>query len=241
MKKRTTQTILFALGLSVLSPTIKAQASETPNIEQETEDPQEELKEKAKKWGLKALEFFVETGEKADQKMEQAEDYVDETIELNIYKHESLWLITDMPNTAPNEERHYYFVDKNSIPLKWTTYYDALGNKVKKSDPKAVRKYEQIRYFAIGDSENRFMIRNDYNLLNNTWTTNYVDFDTEYVWEEETELEFGRFINLDDIIPEDMQKEKYSKQDLQEILEILNNCEYELTSDSFKREQNLKK
>ena len=237
MNKRTAKAILAALSLSILSPTIEVQANETTNTDIQTEDTQEKLKE----LGKRALQFFVETGEKADQKKEQVEDYMDKTIELNIYKHESLWLITDLPNTNPNEKRHYYFVDKNSPTLKWTTYYDAFGNKVKQNDPTAVRKYEQIRYFAIGDSENRFMIRNDYNLLNNTWTTNYIDFDTEYLWEEETILEFGRFGNMDDIIPKDMQKEKYSNQDLQKILEVINDCEYEMTSDSLKKEQNLKK
>ena len=124
---------------------------------------------------------------------------------------------------------HYYFIDKNSLfPMKWTTYYDNNGNKVNKNDPNVARVYEQIRYLAIGDSENRLMMRTDKNLIDGSISINYVDFNTDYTWEEEIPIEFGIFRNPDDIIPKDKQKEKYSKQDLQEVLEILNDLDYEI-------------
>lgn len=226
-KKKIIQTALFTLGFFLLSPEF-VMASETVSEEQ-TKDTNEELKESAKQLGKQALDFFIKASDYADEKMEKGKEIIDETIELNIHKHEDLWLVTDIPNENPSEKRHYYFIDINPLlPQKWTTYYDKNGNKVNKNDPNIARVYEQIRYLAIGDSENRLMMRTDKNLIDGSISINYVDFNTDYTWEEEIPIEFGIFRNLDDIIPKDKQKEKYSKQDLQEVLEILNDLDYEI-------------
>lgn len=155
---------------------------------------------------------------------------------LPIYKQESLWLITDMPNVDPSEEHNYYFIDKNNVKIKFTTYYDKKGNKVEEEDKTAVRALEQIEYLPITLKDKSFVIRNEYDLENGTVTTNFVDFDMEYCWDEETDLEYGRFVDVSEIIPEDMQKEKYSAYDLSEILEVINDPDYEIFIVPMERE-----
>lgn len=224
MNKKIIRTALFALAFSLLSPTY-TNAEE----EKQTKDEKEEYKENAKQLGKQALDFLIKTNDLKENKIEKGIEIYDETVEFNIYKPEDLWLVTDIPNENPSEKRHYYFIDKNPlIPMKWTTYYDNNGNKVSKNDPNVTKIYEQIRYSAIGDSENRLMIRTDKNVMDGTISINYVDFNSDYIWEEEIPIEFGIFKNPNEIIPKDKQKERYSKQDLQEILEILNNLEYEI-------------
>lgn len=118
MNKRTAQIILASLGISVLSPAIEVQAKETTSVEQETKDSNEELKEQAKKWGLKALDFFVDANELADETI--TDPVIDTYQEKKTYKHEELWLITDMPNTDPKEARHFYFVKKKKTKIPVT-------------------------------------------------------------------------------------------------------------------------
>ncbi len=82
-----------------------------------------------------------------------------------------------------------------------------------------------------------FVIRTDYNLIDQTFISNFADFNIDYLWEEETPLEYGRIVNISDFIPEDMQKDKYTENDLKAILDVLNNCDYVLTSKSFNLEK----
>lgn len=147
---------------------------------------------------------------------------------IPIYKQESLWLITDTPNVDPNEERHYYFIDKNNAKIKITTYYDNKGNKVEEDSASAIIKYEQKSYLPITLKDDSFVMRNTYNLMTGETSINFVDFDLEYYWEKEIEIEYGRFTDVSLIIPEEMQKEKYSAYDLEKILEVINNPEYEI-------------
>lgn len=158
-------------------------------------------------------------------------DEIEDAIVYNkipIYKQDSLWLITNTPNVDPNEERNYYFIDKNNVKIKYTTYYDKEGNEIEENSENAIRKCEQKQYLPITLKEESFVIRNQYDLINGTVTTNYIDFDMEYSWEEFTYFEYGRFTDVSSIIPEEMQKEKYSAYDLNEILEIINDPEYEI-------------
>lgn len=154
---------------------------------------------------------------------------------LPIYKQESLWLITDTPNIDPSEERNYYFIDKNNVKIKATTYYDKNGSEVEEIDETAVRSLEQKQYLPITFKDKSFVIRNNYDLKNGTVTTNFADFDTEYYWEEDIPLEYGRFVDVSEIIPEEKQKEKYSDSDLSEILEIINDPEYEIFIEPMER------
>lgn len=227
MKKNASKIVLATLGVTIgvatTSPTL-VNAQEPASTEQ-TDETKEELKE----FGKKTLDWFIKANEFVEDKIEKGENAI-----IN-YKQESLWLITDTPNIDPNEERNFYFVyNKGNIP--YTTFYDAYGNKVEKNSPVAVRKYSQERYAGVAGSDKIFMIRSYYDLKNNTFTTNYVDFDTDYLWEENEPLEFGRFANINDIIPEDMQKEKYTIEDLQEIIAVINDCNYDLSPTTRRRE-----
>lgn len=187
---------------------------------------QVEAKEEQEKFTLDLNKLFKKTND-----LENSIIYN----ELPIYKQESLWLITDTPNIDPSEERNYYFIDKNNIKIKATIYYDKNGNEVEEIDETAVRSLEQKQYLPITFKDKSFVIRNNYDLENGTITTNFADFDTEYYWEEDIPLEYGRFVDVSKIIPEEKQKEKYSAYDLSEILEIINDPEYEIFIEPMER------
>lgn len=168
----------------------------------------------------------------------QANDYVNEyTDNFAVYKQDSLWLITDTPNVNPNEERNYYFIDTSTKGWEKTTFYNKYGNEVEKNSKDAVRKTEvqTYEYLTISGKLETFTIRYEYDLKNGTITSNFADFDTEYYWEEDIPLEYGRFVDVSEIIPEEKQKEKYSAYDLSEILEIINDPEYEIFIEPMER------
>lgn len=237
MNKRLTKAILLSLCVAT-APSPEVIAKEPTRAEEENDDKKEELKELAKKWGWKIIEKSEEISDKANEKIidPATEAISDAAKEITLYKHDSLWLITDIPNTDPKEQRHYFFVNKNVPTRKETTFYDALGMQVEKNDKSAIRKFETEKYISVSDAYTFFTIKSDYDLTNYTWSTNVIDFDASYLWEEDTPIEYGRFRNISDIIPIDMQKEKYSTKDLNEILEVINDCQYELSSPSLKRE-----
>ncbi len=169
------------------------------------------------------------------KKVDKVEDSIINN-KIPMYKQDALWLITDTPSVDPSEERNYYFIDKNNAKLKLTTFYDKKGNKVEEEDASAVRKYEQKMYLPVTLDGKNFVIRDDYNLINDTVTTNFVDFDEEYFFDEDTLAEYGRFTDVSAIIPEDMQKEKYSAYDLDAILEVINDPDYEIFVVPMKKE-----
>lgn len=220
MKKNSFNTLLLALCMcSVYSSQVEAKES--------TSITTDDIKSFTKKYAKKGLDLILE-----------ANDFVNEyTDNIPTYKHDSLWLITDIPNVDPNEERNYYFVDTSTKGWEKTTFYNQYGNEVEDNSKDAVRKTEvqTYTYVTFSGKLETFTIRYDYDLKNGTITSNFADFDTEYYWEEDTPLEYGRFADVSEIIPEDKQKEKYSDYDLSEILEIINDPEYEIFIEPMKR------
>ncbi len=162
---------------------------------------------------------------------------VEPSYEVPLFDHNSLWLVTDIPNVDPQDARNYFFVFNKIRFLRSTAFYDKNGNKFLKNDGTAVRKYEQEEYTSVSTLGKNFVIRTDYNLIDQTFISNFADFNIDYLWEEETPLEYGRIVNISDFIPEDMQKDKYTENDLKAILDVLNNCDYVLTSKSFHLEK----
>lgn len=225
MKKKKLQSILFALCFfSLLSNEVYAK-------EETTNYPKEDIKEFGKKMGKGFLDKVVEANDNINDKIS----------EIALYKQDSLWLITDIPNIDPNEQRNYYFVDANYLfsLTKITLFYNQYGEVVSKNDPKAVRKVERTMYpYLTLEVEETFYMEYEYDLVNNTITTNFVDFNEEYLWDSETTATYGRIADVSLVIPEDIQKPKYSDADLTEILEIINDPEYELFGNvELKRER----
>ena len=62
-----------------------------------------------------------------------------------------------------------------------------------------------------------------------TFTINYTDFDKALPYDENTNAKYGRFANIGDVLPEEYLKEKYSTEDLKELLELINDPTYELS------------
>ena len=63
---------------------------------------------KAKSLGKKAVEYSS-----------KAEDKVFDTMRgIELYDKDKIWLITDIPNVNPDEERNYYFVNGNFPKMK---------------------------------------------------------------------------------------------------------------------------
>lgn len=224
MKKKSLNTLMFVLCFATLLPTEVQAKEETSSYSKE------DLKDSVKKLGTDFLDKIVEANDVINEKLS----------DIPMYKQDSLWLITDIPNVDPSEERNYFFVDTNPLTtIEKNTYYNQDGKKVAENDAKAVRKLEQFMYtyLTFSDVEKTFIMEYDYNLVEQTFTTNFVDFNEEYTWDEDVKVEYGRFVDVSLIIPEELQKPKYSDHDLKEILEILNDCEYEFFETPLKRER----
>lgn len=221
MKNKTLKTLLFVLCFASLLPN------------------EVEAKEKTANFTIEGLK---EAGKKILDKVVEANEAINEKIsEIAFYKQESLWLITDIPNVDPSEERNYYFVDTNPLVSfgQITLYYNQYGDKVSKNDPEVTRKVERTMYpYLTIEVEKTFYMEYEYDLVNNTITTNFVDFNEDYFWDSETLATYGRIVDVSKVIPEDMQKSKYSDEDLTEILNIINDPDYELFENKqLKREK----
>ena len=73
---------------------------------------EETLENKLFTWGKKLVDWSSKVDQKINDKV--VEPASDKLSEQEVIKHDSLWLITDMPGVDPNTERHYYFVNKNT-------------------------------------------------------------------------------------------------------------------------------
>ncbi len=89
-KKKIMSSLMFALCIVAVNPSeVKAK---------DENYSKEDLKNLTK--GL--LKWTVNTADDINNKINSKID------EISLYKEESLWLITDIPNVDPSEERHYY-------------------------------------------------------------------------------------------------------------------------------------
>jgi len=216
-----------------------AEAKELVLSEKETYfgKSKDEWKEKAKEVGKDIVDWSLKAEEYVNQKAVEPVQEKLSTIEF--YKHDSLWLITDKPNKDPNEERNYYFIDKNAPSIKWTFYYDADGNYVSRNSENIVKMEIREMYVSLTDPDVVFKIEKWLDYEHNTFSLNYEDFDSTVFYNEDSEVTYGRFVRIEDIIPLDAVKEKYSMQDLKDILEIINQTDYNLTKEqSYSRVRN---
>ena len=220
-KLKSMKAILLATSL-VLSNPVTSYAK-TPALATE----EGTLKDKLSEWGSK----FFDWAEKADGKInEEVVDPAKEKVsEIELYKQESLWLITDMPSVSPEKERNYFFVNKNIPNFKWTYYYDKYGNEVSEDSPELAKMEIRKMYVSLTNPEIVFKIEEWFDYETFTFTINYTDFDKALPYDENTNAKYGRFANIGDVLPEEYLKEKYSTEDLKELLELINDPTYELS------------
>lgn len=227
MNKRTLKAMLLSLCVFAANP-MNVSAKES-FINYDADD----LKEKAKEYGKR----IVEEAEKIDQKINDkvVDPAKDKLSDITLYDENSLWLVTDIPGADPSIERHYFFVNKNFPLIKTTTHFDFFGNKVKRDDVSAIRKYEKKLYASLTNADDTFLAECNYSLQSNIFSNNYVFLDTDEMWIENCLTDYGVFNDVSIIIPEDKRKDKYSTKDLEEIIEIVNDVNYEFGSISLER------
>ena len=219
MKKyRFFRTAIIAGALSLVNPVIVEAKEKT--FFGYTED---QLKSSAKLFGSKLYDWCVEVDEVIQEKA--VEPIKDTLSDIEIYAHDSLWLVTDMPSENPSEKRHYYFINKNTPSIKASYSYDKYGNKVDNDSPRAIKREQREMYVSLTDLETVFKIEYWLDLKTYQFTLNYQDFDEYRLYDEESDCKYGRFTSIEDIVPEELLKEKYSTKDLKEIEEYLNNLE----------------
>ena len=220
MNKNILKALLFSLCLSSITP-IEVSAEEKNYFEFTNED----LKKIADALGnSKIVRFSEKVNEMIQEKA--MEPIIEKIKDINYFKPDSLWLVTDIPNENPNEKRNYYFVYNKICFYKTTTFFDKENNEVDKNNKNAVRKREKALYLSASNPEKTFVMETNYDLVNRTFTTNFVDFNEDYVWEEENQVQYGRFVDILPYIPEELQQDKYDATLLQEIEYILNDCDY---------------
>lgn len=224
MKKINLKRIAFYSILCSLTLSRPSYAEEEKTYFGNTE---EEWLEKGKKYGTALYDWCSKVDEKINDAV--VDPLKEKTSEIPFYKEDSLWLITDIPNKDPEEERHYYFIDKNTPSITSTTSYDKWGKKVDNDSIEAVKREQKEMYVSLTNYEEVFLIRYVMDLERGTYEVNYEDFSFDKMYEEVETLDYGRFVDVKSFIPEDLRKEKYSTKDLKEILDILNDKNYEIT------------
>lgn len=196
----------------------------------------ESLDEKAKEAGKKIVHWSLEVEQKVNEKL------VDPALEIAqsipFYHHYSLWLITDIPEIDPTEKRNYYFVNKNISIWKRTFYYDENGRSISKNADDIAKIEIREMYLSVTNPECVFKIEHWLDCKNGTYTVNYVALDRDTLYSPVDGYDYGKFAEIDDMIPEDKRKEKYSTEDLKEILDIINDVDYTFTqSDELTRKR----
>lgn len=185
----------------------------------------EELKNKASSVGQDIVDWCENVDNKINENIvDKAKEKVSE---IELFSHDSLWLITD---TKEDKERHFYFVNRNTPTIKTTTYFDKWNNPVSKNAVDAVKKREKEMFVSVSNIEEAFVMETYYDFINNRVTSNYVELNEDKTTFLENEGRYGRFVSFDFLLPSDKIKEKYSIEDLKEILELLNNPSYKISN-----------
>ncbi len=206
MKKKLLYEIRCALlSLSLLNPSMIVMAKEK-NEKVETEDKVKD-----------AMNRLVNWCEKVDELVnEKVVDPVEDKLgELPLYKEESLWYITNL------ETKESFFIDKNTPTWQSTIFLDNEGNTVSKNAATARYRKEKEMYISITDLEETFLIITIMDYQEKYCSVNYTD-------KKETINEKTKYLretNMENVIPSDLRKEKYSANELKEILNIVSEKE----------------
>lgn len=187
----------------------------------------EDLDEKAKEAGKKIVNWSSEVEQKVNEKL--VDPVVEFAQSIPFYHHDSLWLITDIPEANPNEKRNYYFVNKNTPTLKWTFYYNEDGRSISKNADDIAKIEIREMYLSVTNPECVFKTEHWLDCKNGTYTVNYVSLDCDNLYSPVDGYDYGKFSEIDDMIPENKRKEKYSTEDLKDILDIINDVDYTIS------------
>lgn len=179
---------------------------------------------KAKSLGKKAFDYSLKVEDKVYDKMRS----------LEVYEANKVWLITDEPTVNPEEKRNYYFVNGSFAKGKKTTYYDKYNHKVKDDSSKKAYATIERFYFIGADTEKGFMATDTINYKDYTVTTNYVDFNKDYLYDENLDVTYGRILDWASLLPESEIKETYSLEELRTLLDnYFNNYDYALGKEAL--------
>ncbi len=196
------------LASSLLINPIKVEGKEKENLDAWS---------KAKYYGEKLYDWCV-----------KVDDYVNEHVvdpigekasEVEMFKKDSLWLITNEPSIDPSLGRHYFFIDKNTPSIKKRTFYNEPNGLPTKKEGRYEEEKEM--YVSLNDIDEVFLMKTTLDHETNTFTKNYVDLDSKNLYDENATAKYGRFVHIEDMVPESMIKEKYSKEDLTQIVNFL--------------------
>ena len=170
-----------------------------------------------------------------------AHSYLDKTIDYDI---DTLNIVTFKPNSNPNEEREYYFVNSLVPGLPKIYYLDEEGNEVnKKSENKRFKVKVKIHHTITEDtngSKYNFEEKTYEDLVTNETWSNVVDLSNEeyYLTNNSDLIEFGIFSDIKDVLPQDLIKDEYTLSEVKELTEYINDVNNDL---AFSNDLNLKR
>ncbi len=172
------------------------------------------------------LDYFEQIDEKISGVTSQVGDAAKE---IEMWKPESLWLITTVPNKNPDEQRDYFFVYKEHVKFKWTYYYDEYGHTISSSSTNRAKAEIREMYILSSEEDQRFTMETWLDYQTKTFSLNYIDLDQDYLYDEQTTAEYGRITDFMQLLPPEERKEKYSTKELEYLLnEYFNNMDYSL-------------
>ena len=192
---------LLAISIGVAHPPLEVQASEYPD------------------WFTKLIDFSEKTEEKINEKI--VNPIISTTDQVRNYELSDLWLISDQPAISLDKERHFYFVNKESLGvIEWNYYYDETG-RTTKDVARAVQKENRQSYFSISDPNTFFVPSTFIDLTTGEVSTNYQEWDeASFVYDSTTAKKYIVYTDISSIIPEKYLHVAYLNDDQLSIMEI---------------------
>ena len=216
--------LLIALSLSTSNPSI-AYAKDNESANQDYPS-----------W----FNTLIEYSEKAEEIVNEnfVNPLINKTDDLREYNIEDLYIVTDMPNTSPSISRHYYFMSNNTIPVKWTYYYNSRKEKVKQDNNPTYKELRKM-YISITNPEVVFRTSEWTNLKTNEVFLDYETWEEDsIIYDENTPAKYIKFTAIEEFLSDaDLKRinktNKLSISDIKRIEEYINNPKYSLDFDNI--------
>ncbi len=167
----------------------------------------------------------------AEEIKNSVKGYTDNLID---YNHDTLQIVTFLPNEDPSEERKYVFVNKLVPGLPKIYYLDEEGNEVKKDDETKRFKVKVKVHHTITEADNgskyAFEEKTYEDLVTGEVWTNTVTLskDEPYLTDASSIIEFGVFEDIADVIPSSLVKDEYELGEVKDLTEYINNLDNSL-------------
>ncbi len=150
----------------------------------------------------------------------------DETID---YDHDTLDIVTTLPNIDPKNERNYYFINSLVPALRSTKYLDNDGNEVKRNDSNVRYKVSIKKYHSITaneeDSKWFFEEQTIEDLQTGEIWTNTANLDKETPYINDEDISFGVFTEIEDVLPSEDVLDVYSLKLVKEYTTKINDLD----------------